>query len=140
MAILGGDFAMIVYLSMENPEDASSMEQTLKKQLPNFTISMRDTTAPNTSIAQEPMWKISVEAPDQPGITAAVAQALATHGGHIHEMETETTAAPFAGYELFILNGRVSMFDRHLNSISDALTNVEENYGASIILDQISAK
>ncbi|CAN8064047.1 unnamed protein product [Agarophyton chilense] len=138
MAILGGDFAMIVYVSMEKNADAVNLERLLHEELPNFSITLRTTTAPADEHPKEPMWKISVEAPDQPGIASAVSQALATHGGHVHEMETETSTAPFAGYALFILNGRVSMADTELDKISDALTLVEEKYGASITLDQIS--
>ncbi|PXF42045.1 Glycine cleavage system transcriptional repressor [Gracilariopsis chorda] len=140
MAILGGDFAMIVYVSMENPQDAGALEAMLNDKLPGFSITLRTTTAPAEEHPEQPMWTISVEAPDQPGIANAVSQALATHGGHVHEMETETNTAPFAGYALFVLNGRVSMADSELDNISEALTQVEEKFGASITLDQISRK
>lgn len=140
MAILGGDFAMIVYVSMDSAADADALEAALRDKLPDFSISLRTTTAPADSHPDEPMWAISVEAPDQPGIANAVSQALATHGGHVHEMETETNTAPFAGYALFVLNGRVSMADSELDKISEALTQVEDKFGASITLDQISTK
>ncbi|KAI0563795.1 hypothetical protein FGB62_34g03 [Gracilaria domingensis] len=139
MAILGGDFAMIVYVSMEKDADGVDLERMLHEELPEFSITLRTTTAPADIHPDEPMWRISVEAPDQPGIANAVSQALATHGGHVHEMETETSTAPFAGYALFILNGRVSMADAELDKISDALTAVEDKFGASITLDQISS-
>lgn len=142
MAILGGDFAMIVYVSMESAADADAIVSQLRAELPAFSISLRTTTAPSDdqSATGRSMWSLQLEGPDQPGIVAAVTQALATHGGNVHEMDTETTTAPFAGYALFKMNGKFAVNDDDLNKVSDALTKIEEKFGSSINLDQIPAK
>lgn len=143
MAILGGDFAMIVYVSMEAPDHADALVAQLRAELPSFTVSLRDTTAPAKDTHGEEMkrtmWTLQLEGPDQPGIVAAVTQALATHGANVHEMDTETTTAPFAGYSLFKMNGKFAVDDQHLDEVSAALTKVEEKFGSSINLDQIPA-
>lgn len=141
MAILGGDFAMIVYVSMESAPDADALVAQLRAELPSFTISLRGTTAPTGKgeDVKRTMWTLQLEGPDQPGIVAAVTQALATHGANVHEMDTETTTAPFAGYALFKMNGKFAVDEEHLEEVSQALTKVEEKFGSSINLDQVPA-
>lgn len=141
MAILGGDFAMIVYVSMESAPDADALVAQLRADLPSFSVSLRNTTAPKAKDKglERTMWALQLEGPDQPGIVAEVTQALATHGANVHEMDTETTTAPFAGYALFKMNGKFAVDDEHLDEVSQALTKVEEKFGSSISLDQIPA-
>lgn len=143
MAILGGDFAMIVYVSMEASQHADALVSQLRAELPSFTVSLRGTTAPKLAhddAKKRTMWTLRLEGPDQPGIVAAVTQALATHGANVHEMDTETTTAPFAGYALFTMNGKFAVDEEHLEEVSQALTKVEEKFGTDINLDQIPAK
>lgn len=141
MAILGGDFAMIVYVSMEDATHADELVSHLKTELPSFTVSVRETSPPahHDSEHVKTMWTMQLEGPDQPGIVAAVTQALATHGANVHEMDTETTTAPFAGYPLFKMNGKFAVDDEHLDEVSEALTKVEDKYGSTINLEQIPA-
>lgn len=136
MAILGGDFAMIVYVSMENTEDSSKLANELRADLPNFSISVRETTPPAHVEAVKPMWMFTLEGPDHPGIVASVSEALATNGCNVHEMDTETTSAPFAGYELFKVTAKVTVDDKKLDGLSKALNMVEDKYGSTISLVQ----
>lgn len=75
-----------------------------------------------------------IEGPDHPGIVSAVSQALAVNGSNIKEMSTETTTAPFAGYELFKLAGKVSVDEARLNELSSALDGIEDKFGSTISL------
>lgn len=141
MAILGGDFAMIVYLTIGSTSEVESLANRIKNELPDFSVTIRETTPPDDELiasSKRDMWKLSLEGPDQPGIVAAVSQALATHGGHVHELETETTTAPFAGYEMFKMSGRVAVGGESLDEVSQALNAIEERFGASIMLNQIT--
>lgn len=157
MAILGGDFAMIVYVSMPSADAADALSASLRSELPNFSISMRQTTAPgadggpalgagadaraavNAAAADHTFWSFSLEGPDHPGIVAAVSEALATNGCNVHELKTETTTAPFAGYELFKVNGIVTVDQSKLEPLSQALDKVEDKYGSTITLIQDSS-
>lgn len=140
MAILGGDFAMIVFITMENAGDADNLAKYLQKELPDYLVTTRNTTPPpeNKGEAQG-LWSLLVEAPDQPGIVAALSQALATHGANVHQLDTELTTAPFAGYTTFKIMGKVALSEDHLDEISTALNKLEDSFGASIILNQIEA-
>lgn len=140
MAILGGDFAMIVYVSLQDAADAEQLATSLRQQLPTFSVSIRTTTAgPQVSESGEvrSSWALSLEGPDSPGILAAVSEALAVNGANVHEIETETTTAPFAGYQLFKLNGSVSVDERRLDALAERLDKVENKFGISIYLKQM---
>lgn len=146
MAVLGGDFAMIVYVSL--PEAAEDgLAAALRDELPAFSVSVRETKpAPEadatagseSAAAASSRWDLSLEGPDSPGIVAAVAEALATNGCNVHELDTETKSAPFAGYELFHLQGVVAVDESRLDELAVALEKVEAKYGSTIELTQQS--
>eukprot|EP00177_Eucheuma_denticulatum_P008491 GFKZ01015443.1.p1 GENE.GFKZ01015443.1~~GFKZ01015443.1.p1 ORF type:complete len:220 (-),score=35.48 GFKZ01015443.1:30-689(-) len=136
MAILGGDFAMIVYVSTETPSCADAIATSLKTLLPTFSISVRNTTPPDEAVKRN-MWTLLLEGPDCPGIVAEVTNVLATHGANVHDMDTETTTAPFAGYPLFRMKGKIAVSDDELEKVGVALAAVEDKFGSSINLEQI---
>lgn len=138
MAILGGDFAMIVYVSAQDAACAEALTGILKAELPGFSITVRVTTPPEEAVARN-MWTLVVEGPDCPGIVAEVTSVLSAHGANVHEMDTETTTAPFAGYPLFRMKGKIAVTDEELENVSSALSSVEDKFGSSVSLDQISA-
>lgn len=140
MAILGGDFAMIVYVSMEQAESSDKLASKLRSELPNFSVSVRETTAPEEAEAPKSIWSISLEGPDHPGIVAALSEALAKNGCNVLEMETETTTAPFAGYELFKVSGVLTVDENHLDGLSKALDKVEDRFGSTISVIQDPSK
>lgn len=138
MAILGGDFAMIVYVSAQDASCADALADTLKTELPGFSITVRVTTPPEEAVTRN-MWTLVVEGPDSPGIVADVSNVLSAHGANVHEMDTETTTAPFAGYPLFRMKGKIAVTDEELEKVSSALNSVEDKFGSSISLEQIPA-
>lgn len=141
MAILGGDFAMILYVSMKEAADADRLADNLRLDLPAFTVSIRETTAPTPAeeaaeaAASSPLlWTLSLEGPDNPGIMAALSEALALNGCNVREMDTATSSAPFAGYELFTVTSKLTVDESKLSELSDALNRVEEQFGSTISL------
>lgn len=143
MAILGGDFAMILYVSMKEAADADRLANNLRLDLPAFTVSVRETTAPTSveaaadaaASSTAPLaWTLSFEGPDNPGIMAALSEALALNGCNVREMDTATSSAPFAGYELFTVTSKLTVDESKLGELSDALNRVEEQFGSTISL------
>lgn len=130
---------MIVYVSMAKPTDGETLAANVRAQLPEFSVTLRSTTPPEQKTAVG-LWRLLLEGPDQPGIVSAVSECLARHGGNVHEMDTETTTAPFAGYTLFRISGKVALEDATLDKVYVALNQVEERFGASIMLNQIADK
>lgn len=136
MAILGGDFAMIVYVSMEHIDDADHLASELRSNLSSFTISVRETTAPTEDQSPHGLWELTLEGPDHPGIVAAVSEALAKNGCNVQEMDTETTTAPFAGYEIFKINSKVTLDETKMTTLNQALSKLEERFGSTISLHE----
>lgn len=134
MAILGGEFAMILHLTLPTLTAAEQIQKALEKDLPSFCISQRTTTPPRKAVDEGALWELSFEGPDQPGIVSAVTQALATHGANVHMLETETCSAPFAGYEMFHMASRFAVCGGKVEGIEAALKKVEDRFGASIVL------
>lgn len=138
MAILGGDFAMIVYVSAETANCADSLASRLKAELPDFSISVRKTTPPVETV-EKSLWMLEVEGPDSPGIVSAITTALAKHEANVHDLDTETSTAPFAGFSLFKMKGTIAISDEELDKLNESMASVEEQFGTSVILEQISA-
>lgn len=136
MAMLGGDFAILARITLQQATDVSSVTKAVEKTFPDFSVSCRETTAPLEGPLgpKRSLWTMLLESPDQPGIVAAVTQALATHGGNVHEIDTETKQAPFASYPLFTMNATFAVNDTDLDSVSSALTKVEDKFGAVVSL------
>lgn len=137
MALLGGDFAMILYVSMKQTDDGDLLASKLRTELPSFSVSVRETVVPSQEQLQQlqsNVWTLSLEGPDHPGIVSAVSQALAVHGSNVKEMDTETTTAPFAGYELFKLDSKLTVDESKLDDLSKALDAIEDKFGSTISL------
>lgn len=134
MAILGGDFAMIVYVSIPSSDDAEKLAVRIREELNDFSISVRETSPPSSEQKPQALWAFSLQGPDHPGIVAAVSEAMVKNGCNVHELETATSSAPFAGYELFSIDGSVSVDESKLDQLSNALNKIEDQFGSTISL------
>jgi len=107
MAVLGGDFAIILLAS--GPEsDAAQLildGPGLGAGL-GLHIEARLTTAPREQGAGRPYVLESVSL-DAPGIVHAVTDLLRRRGVNIEDMDTETVAAPWTGAPMFRMRGRL---------------------------------
>ncbi|KAK4525066.1 hypothetical protein GAYE_SCF07G2971 [Galdieria yellowstonensis] len=138
MACLGGDFAMIVLVSL-NKKDGRLIQSTLESALPGFQISTR----PASTVVERHVspdvreYELYVEGPDSEGIVEAVTGVLAKKGANIVELETETVPAPFAGFTLFRMGSRVAFPFPLYQELMTALSRVEEEFGVDIDLEEV---
>uniref|UniRef100_J3QW32 Unknown protein n=1 Tax=Galdieria sulphuraria TaxID=130081 RepID=J3QW32_GALSU len=138
MACLGGDFAMIVLVSL-NAKDGKLIQSALESALPGFQISTRRAS----SVAERHVspdtreYELYVEGPDSEGIVEAVTAVLAKKGANIVELETETLPAPFAGFTLFRMGSRVAFPFPLYQEVVTALSRVEEEFGVDIDLEEV---
>lgn len=139
MALLGGDFAMIAHITSSSDDAADLVADQVRQVLPSFSVSIRTTTARSeqVNINGNAGWEIRLEGPDQPGIVAAVTQALATNGANVHELDTSVSAAPFAGYEMFVMQGRFSASDHSAEEVVNSMKHVEERFGVTVVVSPI---
>lgn len=139
MARLGGEFCIIGMLSLDKGVDAAAVAKAYEAAFPDFNVHFRSTTSPEEAdkVAGDKghqSWALDLEGPDSIGIVASVTEELAKTGSNIHEMETETSNAPFAGFTLFKLKAEFSCNPSEVDNVLKAMTMVENKYGVSIAM------
>eukprot|EP00172_Hildenbrandia_rubra_P004043 Plantae.Rhodophyta-Hildenbrandia_rubra.ctg7451.p1 GENE.Plantae.Rhodophyta-Hildenbrandia_rubra.ctg7451~~Plantae.Rhodophyta-Hildenbrandia_rubra.ctg7451.p1 ORF type:complete len:228 (+),score=41.14 Plantae.Rhodophyta-Hildenbrandia_rubra.ctg7451:301-984(+) len=134
MVQLGGEFAMIVCVRLGGGR--KGLMDAIDGGFEGFTVGFRDVVEVKDSKKNGGLWYMELEGPDAEGIVAAVTEALAVHGGSVKEMDTDTVTAPFAGFQLFKMEGRIRLHDGNLDSITRSFRNIEERFGCSIIFKQ----
>lgn len=77
--------------------------------------------------------------PSENRIVASVTEELAKTGTNIHEMETETSTAPFAGFPLFKLSAGFSVKPSEEENVLKAMAMVENKFGVSITMARADA-
>jgi len=101
MALLGGEFAMIMLVSGAD-DDIGSLEQALPALAHEFGMELfLKRTAEPALAAQGLPYRIDCVSLDTPGIVHAVTGLLRRANVSIDDLETETTGAPFTGAPLF---------------------------------------
>jgi glycine cleavage system transcriptional repressor len=103
MAVLGGEFALIMLLAGEKPELEETGELIRQwGQSRSMSVLSRPTSAP--AKAAKPTAEIEIEMPDQPGIVSRVSRFLAERGANVENLETSIRPAPFTGTPTFAMH------------------------------------
>lgn len=109
MALLGGDFAVLVLLS--GTEEAVSRlaadAESIGKKL-GLTATARRTEGPDLKADALP-YILESSSLDTNGIVHSVAAVLRRYGINIADLETETSPAPWTGAPLFNMRARLSI-------------------------------
>lgn len=107
MAVLGGEFAVIMLISMDAKiladflAKADAMEGAL-----GLKLSVRPTeSAPGAGLGRP--YSLETVSLDGRGIVHSVSVVLRKHGINIEEMDTSTDSAPLTGASLFRMNANV---------------------------------
>lgn len=109
MAVLGGEFAVILLFSGEEAE-----VRRLLKEMParvsamGLQAGLKETGAPQADPGARP-YVLETTSLDTPGIVHAVTSLLRRHGVNILDLETDTTSAPWTGAPLFSMRARLSV-------------------------------
>lgn len=103
MAILGGEFALILLLSgspeaLEGVKRAGSRLETAL----GLRCILKETTTP-TSLGDYLLYRIRVSGLDRPGIVQSIAGLLAGRGVNLASLESRVTYAPLSGTPMFVL-------------------------------------
>ncbi|MBI5544062.1 MAG: glycine cleavage system protein R [Deltaproteobacteria bacterium] len=111
MAILGGEFAMLILLSGEGPAvervQAGAADAGHKVHL---TVQVRRTRSTGESLRRDVLpYRIAAYSLDHPGIVQRVAHYLAEKRINIRAMETHVKPAPHSGQPLFSLEAVVDV-------------------------------
>lgn len=109
MAILGGEFALILLFSGSPVavERASEMSRALEREL-GLRISLHE-TKPSASQQAFLPFHLRVSGLDRPGIVARVSKVLVRHGINVASLESRIQNAPLSGTSLFLLNAELQV-------------------------------
>lgn len=107
MAVLGGEFAVIMLVSGTPPAVKGLADQlpALGTRL-GLAIACRGTREPRPVESGRP-YLLEAVSLDTPGIVHAVTAVLRSHGVNIEDLETDTAAAPWTGAPMFRMKGHL---------------------------------
>ena len=125
MAVLGGEFALIVLLSGPAPaiERVRDEVPKLSARL-GLRVSMHDTRAPEVNRGST-LYRLRVTGVDRPGIVLAISKTLASRGINVVSLESRLANAPESGTPLFMLVTEIQVpSDVARSSLEQKLTEV----------------
>jgi glycine cleavage system transcriptional repressor len=135
MALLGGDFAILLLISGPTDrlarliEDKSILENRLQ-----LAMQMRYTVSSQYTINAIP-YILESSSLDTPGIVHNVSTVLRRYGINITDLETNTESAPMTGAPLFIIKAQLLIpTDVSIISLRKELEELELNYNLDLRL------
>eukprot|EP01137_Pigoraptor_chileana_P000535 Opistho-2@36893 len=141
MTILGNDFAMIFLVTLP-PKGTTpdELKRSLEDLFPEFIVAARDTSVVQSSPGGSKIVRINMSGPDQPGMVAALSEHLAGFDASIRDLDTDTSSAPFAGYQIFSLKAIVAL-PTHVSSkeLRHKMQELESDLGVDISIESVDA-
>ena len=140
MAVLGGDFAVILLFSAEESalEHILAGEERLAREA-GLSLLLRRTSARPEAIGPSLLWRVTAVAMDHPGIVHRLAQAVARRTINILELSSQTAPAPVSGTPVFSLEMKVSVPAEHKPSVlREELRRLGEEEGADVEVHPLS--
>ena len=108
MARLGGEFAMLMLVSV-SPDEAAGLDAALETLVARG-YKMTTSETHQTYAAAHPGWvsyRVTVDGADHEGIVHEIASGLSRRGISIESMETSVSQAPISGAPLFAMSAVV---------------------------------
>ena len=127
MAILGGEFALIMLLS--SPAGAVDRTRQIGSQVEKLGLRcLLKETSPTHPPAEYLLYRIDVTGVDRPGIVQAISALLADREINVASLESRLTYAPFSATPMFVLEAELQVPSKtHLSELrSDLAARCEE--------------
>jgi glycine cleavage system transcriptional repressor len=135
MTGLGGDFSLVSLVTIPNTVTPDVISEAITSALPGFTVAARPTspTPPSAGIEPSKVLSLDIEGPDQPKIVAKFSDILFKHGVSIKDVITDTSSAPFLGYNIFAMKSVIAVpVKSDMNALETELQKFEEEFGLSL--------
>jgi glycine cleavage system transcriptional repressor len=131
MARLGGEFAMLLLVSVPEEEAKALIDEVKSLEGEGLvTLARATTTSEATRYEGHVAYDVSVRGADHAGIIHEVAHYLADRGVNIESMDTDVVDAPLSGAPLFRMSALVfAPRDLPLGAIRDALESIGGELG-----------
>lgn len=124
MALLGGDFAIVVHVRLPHHRDAPALEERLRGDFPGFDVAVRHTD-PDRAVWRQ-RWRLWLKGPDRPGIAAAMSAEIEKVGGNVAEMRMKVGGGDVG------IEGAVDLEEEGVGGLAHALEEVEQRFGVRI--------
>jgi glycine cleavage system transcriptional repressor len=135
MAILGGEFALILLFSGAPASIDRVMQRAAAFEAElGLRVALHETKRARGGQAFLP-YRLRVSGVDRPGIVASVSRVLAGRGVNVASLESRLHYAPESGTPMFLLRAEIQVpSDAALSALRKALNTVcdEENLGFSL--------
>jgi glycine cleavage system transcriptional repressor len=141
MALLGGEFAMLILVSAKCGDCIEQLSSNLPLVGKEYDISVmvKKTTAPHLSQERIP-YRIETVSLDTPGIIHTVTAVLMDYRINIEDLETDTSSAPMTGARMFHMRGVVTFpADVHAKEVRERFEDLEATHSLEVILHPLSS-
>ena len=134
MARLGGDFAGIVMVSVDEEKADSLTSDLLNLDRDEMSILVKQTKSPDASSQVEPtLYELHLTGADHEGIVHEVAAYLADQGVNLESMETKITPAPMSATPTFHMQAQLCIGSaQQLTKLAGQLQRMGDQMGADI--------
>ena len=111
MAILGGEFAMLILVNGEAPAIEKILQgASAAGEAAGLSVVTKATRAPKEAAAEGTIpYKVDVYSMDHPGIVQKVSHFLAGRGINVRALDTRLSYAPITGLPLFSLHAAIDV-------------------------------
>ncbi len=110
MAVLGGDFAVILLFSVDSAGFETIMRDRERLAAEtDLALVLRRTEARAPQDEARLLWQVKAVALDHPGIVHRLSEALAQRGINIVEFESHVAPAPVSGTPVFSMEAAISV-------------------------------
>ena len=140
MAVLGGEFALIMLVS-----GPAASVQSMTASLPSLgeklglRVACTPTHEPRAGERGRP-YLLKAVSLDTPGIVHSVTAVLRSHGINIEDLETETAAAPWTGAPMFRLTAHLVVGPSvSVGALKDELARLQQEHDLDIVLKPVFA-
>lgn len=139
MAVLGGEFAIILLISGEARKlsDVERSREELSSQT-GLNVWVKQPTGKKPQSPSLP-YKLTASCMDHPGVVYRLSSVLSSLGINIESMETDTYSAPVSGTPIFRMEAMISIpVALNIHSLRARLTEIENEENIDIDLSLIS--
>ena len=139
MAVLGGDFAVIMLIVGEASDVSRIIEEadTVGEQLKLYVEARLTETEYRGRLGRP--YLIETFSLDAPGIVHAVSAVLHKHGVNIEDLETDTSAAPWTGAAMFHMRAHIIVPPTvSVSALREELSMLEQKRDLDITMRPVS--
>jgi glycine cleavage system transcriptional repressor len=138
MARLGGEFAMLMLVTVPDKEFASLDQDFQQLRGEGYQVTLVQTEDDSRKYTGWLPYEIEVTGADHEGIIHEISHHLAVQGINIESMDTSSTPAPMSGTPLFMMKGVVLVPPKlNFHTWSDAIEEIGDKLNVNVKVEMV---